>query len=97
MISSKTMMIPAVVLLCASSGAMAADPAAPTTESTGALPGFTQVDVDQNGGISKTEAAQVPALAEQFAQVDSNADGWISMQEYTALGAGSSRRNEAGS
>lgn len=88
MISSKTM-IPAVFLLCASSGAMAADPAAPTEESTATLPGFTQVDVDQNGAISKTEAAQVPALVEQFAQVDSNADGWISMQEYTALEAGS--------
>lgn len=79
--STKPLIPAAVVLLCASSGAMAEDRPGPTT-----LPPFTQLDADQNGVISTAEATQLPALAEQFADVDSNADGWISMDEYAAAG-----------
>ncbi|MGH8613954.1 MAG: hypothetical protein ACREYF_18505 [Gammaproteobacteria bacterium] len=78
MISSKTM-IPAAVLLCASSGAMAADPATPTEESTGTLPGFTQLDVDLKPLCFWSSSLRWTA----------NADGWISMPEYTAFEAGS--------
>lgn len=75
-----------MVLLCASSG-MAEDSPGPTT-----LPPFTQLDADQNGSISSAEALQLPALAEQFSDVDSNADGWISMDEYAAAGGETSPR-----
>ncbi|MGH8594824.1 MAG: hypothetical protein ACREV3_13530 [Gammaproteobacteria bacterium] len=88
MTSTKALISAAVVLLCASSGAMAEDPPGPTT-----LPPFKQLDADQNGGITTAEAAQLPALAEQFADVDSNADGWISVDEYAVAGGDTSTRN----
>lgn len=85
--STKALVPAAVVLLCASSGAMAENPAGPTT-----LPPFTLLDADQNGVISTAEATQLPALAEQFADVDSNADGWIGIDEYAAAGGETSPR-----
>lgn len=54
------------------------------------LPRFSQVDADQNGGISKTEAQVVPGLAESFAQVDINSDGWLNQDEYGAVEQASS-------
>ncbi|MGH8609313.1 MAG: hypothetical protein ACREX9_18445 [Gammaproteobacteria bacterium] len=85
--STKTL-IPAALLLCALNGAMAEDPPRPTT-----LPPFTKLDADQNGGISTTEANVLPALAEQFTDVDTNADGSISVDEYAAAGGETSPRN----
>ncbi len=88
MTSTKALISAAVVLLSASSGAIAVDSSGPTT-----LPPFKQLDADQNGGISTAEATQLPALAKQFADVDSNADGWISIDEYAVVGGDTSTRN----
>jgi len=52
------------------------------------------IDVDQDGKISKTEANQVPGLVDHFSRVDRNADGGISMDEYTALESSSCRKGE---
>ncbi|MGH8593102.1 MAG: hypothetical protein ACREX9_11075 [Gammaproteobacteria bacterium] len=83
MILSKTL-IPALIVLAGSGWAMAAEESAET------LPRFSQVDADQNGGISKTEAEAVPGLVGAFAQVDINVDGWISQEEYRAVEQSSS-------
>ncbi|MGH8611405.1 MAG: EF-hand domain-containing protein [Gammaproteobacteria bacterium] len=80
---SKTL-IPALILLVSSGWTMAEE------ESVETLPRFSQVDTDQNGGISKTEASQVPGLVEAFAQVDINADGWLNQDEYRAVEQASS-------
>ena len=80
---SKTL-IPALILIAGSGWVMAVE------ETTETLPSFSQVDADQNGGISKTEASQVPGLVEAFAAVDINADGWLDQDEYTALEQASS-------
>ena len=85
--STKALIPTAVVLLCASTGAMTEDSPGPTT-----LPPFTQLDADQNGGISTAEAILFPTLAEQFANVDTNADGWISVDEYAVVGGETSPR-----
>ncbi len=70
-----------LIPVAGSGGAMAAE------ESVETVPSFSQVDADQNGGISKTEASQVPGLVEAFAQaqIDINADGWLDQDEYTAV------------
>lgn len=75
---SKTL-IPALILLSGSGGAMAAE------ESIETMPSFSQVDADQNGGISTTEAQAVHGLVEVFAQADFNTDGWLNQGEYTAI------------
>jgi len=45
-------------------------------------PRFEEVDADQNGVISKGEAAKVPGL--DFASADANRDGVLSKSEYMA-------------
>lgn len=87
MSSTKALIPVAVVLLCASTGAIAEDSPGPTT-----LPPFAQLDADENGVISATESILLPALADQFADVDSNADGSISIDEYAAVGGETSPR-----
>lgn len=77
-------LIPALIVLTGSGWAMAAD------ESVETIPRFSQVDVDQDGGISKTEASQVPGLVEVFAQADINSDGWLNQDEYRAVEQASS-------
>jgi hypothetical protein len=77
-------LISALILITGSGWALAAE------ESTEPLPNFSEVDADQNGGISQTEASQVPGLVEAFAAVDVNADGWLDQDEYTALEQASS-------
>ncbi|MGH8656167.1 MAG: hypothetical protein ACREYE_30065 [Gammaproteobacteria bacterium] len=77
-------LIPALIVLTDSGWAVAAD------ESVETIPRFSQVDVDQDGGISKTEASQVPGLVEVFAQADINSDGWLNQDEYRAVEQASS-------
>ena len=73
----------------------AAEQAAPTaqqaqptsTAPTGAAPqkkSWADVDTDQNGSLSKSEASSVPALGQVFDQADANADGALTADEYKA-------------
>ena len=55
---------------------VSAGDAANTSES------FKQIDADQNGMISQTEAANNQALAPVFDQVDANHDGMLDSDEF---------------
>ncbi|UHQ22794.1 EF-hand domain-containing protein [Lysobacter sp. 5GHs7-4] len=62
--------------------AQASEPAA-----TAAAPqkkSWSDVDVDKDGNLSKTEASSVPALGQVFDKADSNADGSLTADEYKA-------------
>ena len=62
--------------------AQASEPAA-----TAAAPqkkSWSDVDMDKDGNLSKTEAASVPALGQVFDKADSNADGSLTADEYKA-------------
>ncbi|ASD69470.1 EF-hand domain-containing protein [Pseudoalteromonas piscicida] len=43
---------------------------------------FEKLDTDDNGSISVTEASVSTSLTEQFADLDTNADGELSKSEY---------------
>jgi hypothetical protein len=43
---------------------------------------FGKVDTDSSGTISKEEAAALPALTEQWANLDSNMDGALDEAEF---------------
>lgn|SRR5690348_11575024 len=45
-------------------------------------PGFNALDKNNDGYLSRTEAAKNPSLAKKFKQVDKNGDGKISRMEY---------------
>jgi Ca2+-binding EF-hand superfamily protein len=45
-------------------------------------PGFNKLDKNNDGYLSRTEAAGNPALAKNFKQVDKNGDGKLSRSEY---------------
>ncbi|MEG3789681.1 EF-hand domain-containing protein [Lysobacter sp. CCNWLW3] len=63
--------------------AQASEPAA----ATAAAPqkkSWSDVDVDKDGNLSKTEASSVPALGQVFDKADSNADGSLTADEYKA-------------
>lgn len=45
-------------------------------------PGFNELDKNDDGALSKAEAAANPALAARFAEVDGDNDGKLSRMEY---------------
>lgn len=45
---------------------------------------WADVDTDQDGKLSKSEASAVPALAQMFDQADADADGALTTDEYKA-------------
>ncbi|HEX6998737.1 MAG TPA: hypothetical protein VF322_11370 [Gammaproteobacteria bacterium] len=47
------------------------------------LPSFEEVDQNQDGMISRTEAAVVEGL--EFSVADANQDGYIDREEYEAI------------
>ena len=46
------------------------------------LPPFAELDSDQNGYITETEATRAPALVEVFGQLDINDDNQLDAQEF---------------
>jgi hypothetical protein len=45
---------------------------------------WTTLDSDSNGSLSKTEASNDPEMAAIFEAADSNQDGQLTREEYTA-------------
>jgi Ca2+-binding EF-hand superfamily protein len=48
-------------------------------------PGFNALDKNNDGYLSRTEAAKNPDLAQNFKAVDKNGDGKLSRTEYLAV------------
>lgn len=49
---------------------------------------FVRADANKDGKLDKKEAEMMPLIAERFAQLDTNADGFITREEF-AKAAGS--------
>ncbi len=45
---------------------------------------WADIDVNQDGSVSKDEAASVPALSQVFDEADADADGSLTADEYKA-------------
>jgi len=43
---------------------------------------FSKIDTDQNGAISKKEAAALPTLSKEWDTYDSNTDGMLDEAEF---------------
>lgn len=49
------------------------------------VPGFNQMDKDNDGQLTRSEAQGNPKLADQFQQVDDDNDGSLSRAEYLSI------------
>jgi EF hand len=68
-------------------GALAQNPAPPKAAATPpdtAAVVFKRLDANQDGRISRDEAARMPALAERFDQLDKDKDGFLSAEEFAS-------------
>lgn len=50
-------------------------------------PGFSQLDADKDGVISRNEAAHSESLVEKWNDVDTNEDGQLNQAEFSAFEA----------
>jgi Ca2+-binding EF-hand superfamily protein len=66
----------AVLGLAAAQGASAAQ---------GDIPGFNDMDKNDDGKLSRSEASANPRLAEHFKEVDRNGDGYLGRGEYLGV------------
>ena len=72
--------------------AQAADGAQPGTQATGGAAdtsaavkaAFRRADTNNDGKLSREEAAALPAVAEKFTQLDKDSDGGITAMEFEA-------------
>ncbi len=48
---------------------------------------YSVLDADKNGSISKTEAAALPGLTEQFAYLDTDVNDELSVEEFARFEA----------
>ncbi len=48
-------------------------------------PGFLQLDIDADGRLSKNEAQADARVAEKFDEADKDRDGYLNVQEFTAI------------
>lgn len=56
--------------------------AADNTQQAREVPGFNEMDKDDDGALTRAEAAGNPALAARFSEVDRDGDGKLSRFEY---------------
>lgn len=54
-------------------------------QTTPELPSFMALDENTDGRISKEEAQVDPRVAERFQEADANQDGYLSVEEFSAL------------
>jgi Ca2+-binding EF-hand superfamily protein len=64
-------------------GALAADKA--KSDKAKSDPGFNKLDANNDGYLSRTEAAKNPYLVKHFKEADKNADGKLSRTEYLTV------------
>ncbi len=72
------------MLLPVAYAAAQSTPPAPEPGATRAVD-LSPLDTDKDGRISKAEAAEEPAIAQIFDQVDKNSDGYIDAAESKRL------------
>jgi Ca2+-binding EF-hand superfamily protein len=56
--------------------------AADSKDASAGAPGFNELDRDNDGQITRSEAARNPTLAKRFAEADGDKDGRVSRAEY---------------
>lgn len=56
---------------------------------------WTELDGNNNGTLSNTEAQAMPTLAKIFTDADANADGELTQDEYKAWVASNTNNNDA--
>lgn len=62
--------------------AAAAQTPKPAVSAEAVAAAFKRADTNQDGKLSKEEAARLPAIAEKFDQLDTNHDGFLSLEEF---------------
>jgi Ca2+-binding EF-hand superfamily protein len=62
--------------------ALLAFPAAAADNKDSDPPGFNELDRDNDGSVSRSEAQRNPTLARRFAEADADKDGKVSRAEY---------------
>jgi hypothetical protein len=91
MTQRKTSFVHALVIAAAAAAstlpmsAMAADAQAPAAEQPTASPAeeaFKRADVNHDATLTKEEAKTMPGIASQFSELDKNADGVLSYDEF---------------
>jgi len=75
---AKTLLIGVSSLALGTGAALAADKAKDD-------PGFNKLDANNDGYLSRSEAAKNPYLAKRFKEADKNGDGKLSRTEYLAV------------
>jgi hypothetical protein len=80
----------AAVVLAGASVAACAQTQAPASESTARArlaveAAFNRADVNGDGKLSRDEAGHLPAIALKFDDLDTNKDGFLSMEEFSAV------------
>ena len=55
----------------------------PADNSAAAASAFKRVDANQDGKLSKEEAARLPAIADKFDALDKDKDGALSAEEFS--------------
>ena len=48
---------------------------------------FTRLDVNKDDKLDKKEVEVMPVIAERFNQLDTNADGFLSREEFSKVGS----------
>jgi len=75
---AKTLLIGVSSLALGTGAALAADKAKSD-------PGFNKLDANNDGYLSRSEAAKNPYLAKRFKEADKNGDGKLSRTEYLTV------------
>jgi len=87
---AKTLLIGVSSLALGTGAALAADTAKKDND-----PGFNKLDTNNDGYLSRSEAAKNPYLAKRFKEADGNNDGKLSRMEYLKIMAKIDTHNTA--